>query len=249
MRIAVCLSGQPRGLPFSLDLFKWGLLDKNDNIDIFIHSWFDKSIVGNKFDSAQPDNFNATGTAAENTDSLLKSICPKGILLESPKDFNEFGHLKDLGTARQKSLASMFYSSFKSNELKRKYEEDNKFTYDLVIKTRIDLQYSKQVVLSDLPISKIQTDLFVPQKHHHTRVSDSYPTKTGFNYSSMSDTWILGSSQNIDIAASVFCRFEEIYNDIYPYAYGEAYLGYVVRGLGKIPISMIDVDYNIYRPR
>ena len=247
MKIALCLSGQPRGLPKSLQLLKDGILNHNPEVDVFIHSWFDDSCQSIPFDSSQPGQSGRVGSWHPQTKELLHELSPKKIKIEPPQPFYNFSHLMSLESAVQTKLASMFYSSFECNQLKCEFEWENNFIYDVVIKTRIDISYHAPVIISNIIDDNLKTNLYVPEMHQHMRMSDSYPTKSGTTYSSMSDTWIMGSSENIDKACSVYPNFENIYNEISPMLYGETYLGYVVRELNKIPISMVNVKYNLFR--
>ena len=79
------------------------------------------------------------------------------------------------------------------------------------------------------------------------RVNDSYPLKNGNTYSSMSDAFVISSSPIMDKITSVILDFENHYNNIYPFVYGEAYSGYVVRKLHNIPIIMKDIPFVLYR--
>lgn len=248
MKIALCLSGQPRGLPMSLQLLKDGILNHNPDIDIFIHTWFDNSYVNIPFDSAQPGHTGVKGSWHPQTEEMLNSLNPKKILMEPPQEFKHLSHLANRESAIQTKLASMFCSAFKSNKLKCEFEMENDFKYDIVIKSRIDLHYAFPVIVKNLIDQNINSNLYVPSMHQWMRMGDSYPIKSGGNYSSMSDTWIMGSSDNIDKACSVYEKFEEIHEKIFPHVYGEAYLGYVVRGgIYNIPISMVNINYNIFR--
>ena len=61
MKIALCLSGQPRGIPNSLQYALNSLIIPSSITDIFIHTWYDESLVNKPFDSAQPGNNNKLG--------------------------------------------------------------------------------------------------------------------------------------------------------------------------------------------
>ncbi len=246
MKIAICLSGQPRFIEKGIESFKKNI-PNIENIDIFIHTWYDEKNKNTQFDSSQPHLNFKLGKQSENTLDLFNSLCPKKIKLEQPKSFEELSHLLDLPTAKQTKLASMFYSLYQANQLKKNHEEENNFIYDFVIKTRIDIQYNQKVDI--LKISKyINKDhIFVSKKYQECRMNDSYPTKSGFIYSSLSDTWLMASSKNMDKCCDVYPNFEKIYNDIYPFAYAEAYLGYLTRGIYKMNISNIDLDYVLIR--
>lgn len=247
MKIALCLSGQPRGLPTSYNFLIENLIAPNNITDIFIHNWFDNALIGKPFDSAQPVQSEKIGIWHEQTVNLLNELKPKKIILEPPKTFLEFNDLENLPDAIQTRLASAFYSAFTCNDLKKRYEEENNFLYDVVIKTRIDINYHNKVIIDNF--YKNTDSIYVADMHHYMRVNDSYPTqKSGFTYSSLGDTFALGSSKNIDIFTSIYANFKEIYHDIWPYAYGEAYQGYVVRGKHSIPvIGTTEIAYNIYR--
>ena len=247
MKIALCLSGQPRGLPNSFNLLKDNLIEPNNITDIFIHNWFDSILIGKPFDSAQPCQSEKIGVWNENTEQILKSLSPKKIILEPPKTFNEFNDLEDLPHAIQTRLSSAFYSAFTCNSLKKNYEQENNFIYDIVIKTRIDINYHKKIVINNF--YNDTNSIYVADMHHSMRVNDAYPTQnSGFVYSSLGDTFALGTSKNIDIFTSIYPNFKEIYHDIWPYAYGESYQGYVVRGKHNIPIvGTTEIAYNLYR--
>jgi hypothetical protein len=246
MKIAICLSGQPRFVEKGVDSFCKNILENND-VDVFIHNWYDKKDKNKKFDSSQFYLDSKVGYQSEKTESILNSLSPKKIILEQPKNFEEFSHLADLPTAKQTKLASMFYSMYRCNQLKKEYEHENGFTYDLVIKTRIDIEYNQQIDILKLINKDIENHIFCAKKYQECRMNDSYPTKSKFFYSSLSDTWFMGSSKNIDECCKIYLNFEKIYNDIYPFAYAEAYLGYISRGINKNNVSTIDLDYNLIR--
>ncbi len=248
MRIAICISGQPRGLPTSVSFFKDNLLTPNGNPDVFIHTWYDKTLINTPFDSAQPERTNKLGTWFADVDEFYKKeINPVNLLVESPRSFDEFLHLQNRESAIQTRLASMFYSSYQANKLKTNYEEKHGFKYDVVVKTRIDIRYHGPILISNIIDSNLNTNIYVSKLYQHMRTHDSYPTTDGGSYSSLSDTFAIGSSDNIDKFCSVFEHFEDLHKLIWPYVYGEAYLGCVVRGVHQIPISEKDIPYEIYR--
>lgn len=238
MRIALCLSGQPRFLPEGLDQIKRNLLEPNGIEDVFIHAW--KSEV---FQSAQPHQSGKWSYHPE-TAQLLSSLNPKMLLIQENCPFQHLDHLENLPTAIQKNLASMFYSAWKCNELKRDHERLHG-NYDLVIKTRTDINYHKPVILKDLPVDI--SAINVPEMYQSSRVSDSYPTKSGWSYSSLSDTFMIGSSCMMDSILTIGQDFERIHHEIWPYVYGEAFLGYQARGVLNLPVKMLDIRYNLFR--
>ncbi len=251
MKIALCISGQPRFITRTCEVVKNNILLPNNPVDVFMHTWYSPELAGVPFDSAQPGQSGKVGTWEPDTDKIIETtLCPVGVLklkCSAPMQFDHLSHLPNLESAVQIRLASMFYSCKESIELKKKYEEENNFKYDVVIRTRIDLGYSKPVVVTDIVDGDIKNTLYVPERHQHMRMGDSYPIRSGGKYSSMSDTFIVGSSENIDRLGELYDNFESIHREIFPFAYGEAFLGYHVFHTNKLNISMKDIQYAIYR--
>lgn len=139
MRIALCLHGLSGGknskgriiqAKNGYKCIKKHILDKYD-VDVFMHSW---TVASEK--------------------QMVEWYKPKKYLFESqikfpgPKKFNFQG-------GYYQNMQSLYYSYQKSNQLKKQWEEENNFIYDLVIHCRFDLN-----------IIKIQKDLttFDPDK-------------------------------------------------------------------------------------
>lgn len=245
MKIALCLSGQPRGVPKSCEFVLQNLIQPNNITDIFMHVWYDSETVNQKFDSSMPDNSGNIGTWHPNADRIIiEQIKPKKIIFEAPNDFKQFSHLANQPTAIQTRITSQFYSIQQANNLKKQYEEENNFKYDVVIKTRLDLEYHQPFII---PKDDFTNTLYVAEMYQHMRHNDSYPTTDGLKYSSMSDTFVYGSSANIDILSDMYSNFENMHAKIWPHVYVEAYLGYHCRLLNKLKVVGKDIKYNIYR--
>lgn len=247
MRIALCISGQPRMLSANIPILLNGLVNPSNITDIFIHTWYDPSLVGKEFESAQPGQSNKLGIWAQDTIPLLESLRPKKLMIEKPKSFEEFNHLENLPSAIQTHLASNVYSVYKANILKSEYECSNGFKYDIVIKTRIDCVYHRAYNILEYLDQDWEKVIHVPYMHQHMRVEDEYPISKGGVYSSLSDTFAYGTSDNIDKFCSIYPNFEEIYKAIVPYQYGECYFGYQVRHNYNIGISMQPIEYHLNR--
>jgi hypothetical protein len=247
MRIALCLSGQPRGLPTNLPYLLEGLIKPSGITDIFIHSWFDESLIGKPFSSAQPHQTGNLGTWLPDTVELLEYLRPKKLLVEKPKEFEHLSHLENLPSAIQTQLASMFYSIYMANKLKSDYENENGFKYDLVIRTRPDCLYYKQHNITDHLADDWKNVLHVPHMYQYEREYKYYPVVGGGEYQALSDTFAYGSSEIIDKFCSVYPNFEEIYNKIRPIQYGEAYCGYQSIYVYNIPRSLQFIEYRLSR--
>lgn len=247
MKIALCLSGQPRNLEKNIPYLLNGLVEPSNITDIFIHSWFDESSIGTDFISSQPFQNGSLGSFSKDTVKLLKSLNPKKYVIEKPNNFSEFSHLENLPTAVQTHIASSLYSAYSCNNLKTQYEKENNFKYDLVIKTRIDCFYQKALNITDYLDDDWKNVLHVAQDYQHMRQNEYYPISNGDKYISLSDTFAYGSSKIIDKYCSIFPEFEKIFDKIRPYQYAECYYGYQTTYKNKIKISMQDIKYNLSR--
>jgi hypothetical protein len=247
MKIAVCLSGQPRGIPLSLDQLKNNILTPNEIVDTFVHTWYHPDWDNVPFDSAQPGQEDGRlGKWKPKTDQIIKeSLNPLKITIEKPNNFAEFLDLLGQPSAVQTKMASIFYGMWKANELKKEYENEHNFKYDIVLRVRFDLFYNHPLLLKEFMANNSNDGIFLSYKFQHDRQNDSYPISIGGTYSSMADTFAFGSSKNMDTFCSVYPNFREIHSKIWPHVYGEAYLGYQVRGINKIPINMIPFEYDI----
>lgn len=240
MKIALCLSGQPRGIPFSCEEIHKNLINANPNVDIFLHAWFDPEKIGKPYGSAQPkQDGGMCGFIKEKTDEiLLDSYKPKKYVIEPQKEFPHARAFKSAPTAKQEVMASIFYSIYKSNELKKEYEFENNFKYDCVIRTRYDLYYHQPICVADY-------DDFYKEKivvsSRYQSAQDNLPWS---KYNPMVDIFAFSSSENMDIFCSVFPNMESLNKIITP-PLGEVYLGYHTRVLNNIKLYRADFNFDI----
>jgi hypothetical protein len=247
MRIALCLSGQPRGLPLSCEKLKEGLIIPNGITDIFMHTWYHPDYDGKFFDSAQPHQSNRVGYWKEKTDEILKEqLAPITLLCERPNDFLDHD-FPGPSTAVQTKIASLLYGIWKANELKKDYENLNGFKYDIVIRTRIDMLYDEPVILANLirEAQSLKDYIYAPAMYQDIRTNDEYFTVDGTKYSSMTDIFLFGSSENMDKMSSGFPEMKELHQTLYPYVYGESYVGYLTRCKHNIKIATADIKCQI----
>lgn len=139
MKIAVCISGQPRAYAQGYEYMKRNLLDKYD-CDIFIHSWHNK--VYRSLDVVEL--YNPVDFLVENT--LSKSFYD-----------SKFTNTPNAAGWPPHATVSMFYSMFQSLFLKTKHELlFNK--YDWVVKTRFDYAINGVIPFEQLD----KTKLYIP---------------------------------------------------------------------------------------
>lgn len=136
MKIAVCISGQPRAYMQGYEYMKRNLLDKYD-CDIFIHTWHNKVYRSSDvIELYKPVDF-----LVENT--LSKSFYD-----------SKFTNTPNAAGWPPHATVSMFYSMFQSLMLKTKHELlFNK--YDWVVKTRFDYAINGVIPFEQLDKNKL----------------------------------------------------------------------------------------------
>jgi hypothetical protein len=154
MKIAICISGQPRSFKQSYISLKEYFLDKY-NCDIYFHTW--------KATNFESTNFGFGNTqyllTEEKYNDLIQLYNPKKYILEQPIIFDASGYKCPIWRQPLNNTLSMFYSIYKSIQL---IEEE----YDYVIRTRFDIDYSK------LNLELPQEGIILPEWNTDIRVKD-----------------------------------------------------------------------------
>ncbi len=146
MKVALCISGQPRLVKTGFLTHQKFILDKYDT-DVFIHTWYDEN----------KDKLNECGGEYEMNQTVIDDVLnlykPVKVIVENQRtDLTEITH-NHAGPPIFPQV-SMFYSMMKSNDLKTEHEKENNFKYDVVIRSRFDSGLLKEI---DLTIIKPNT--------------------------------------------------------------------------------------------
>lgn len=137
MKIALCLSGQPRCVEKTYEFVKKSLLDGND-VTVFCHVW-------------------DTPEAA-----AVEIYKPEAVMIEKSldNDLSKYTRVpppspnwKIKDPAR--STWNQLYAVMKCNELKSLYEEQNNMKFDWVIRSRYDFALNAQIDFANLDNSKL----------------------------------------------------------------------------------------------
>jgi len=136
IRIAACISGQPRSFEKGHEYIHENLLSKYD-VDVFFHTWHNKDV---------------------DYDLLKELYQPKDFKIELPL-VDTFSNYTRIPSPKFPAYftVSAFYSIFHSSRLRKEYELQNNFTYDWVVRLRFDY------ALNGTPdFSLDNTKLYVP---------------------------------------------------------------------------------------
>jgi hypothetical protein len=180
MRVALLLSGDIRDSVELFPFWKENLLNIY-NPDIFLSTWNTKYI--NEF----IDIFNPVSTIIDNYDSGFSNLWKTAV---SPYEY------KLETNANLVSCYSMWYRAKSVNEIMHRYENLLNLKYDIVIKTRPDLQ------IYDIPkIDDVNSkSLYIPR---------------GWDWSEgINDLIAWGNSESIDYYCNLFVNFIETVKDM-----------------------------------
>ena len=218
LKVALCLSGFVRNYHKVYPTILNNIVNVL-NADVFFHTWdnhgyqkIDRSEFSNTWRPVPDPMSNVLDVNA-----LVSVIKPKKYLVENNQEIiNTFDFKRYEGLfvyyhqAKPQFIQSQMYSIYKSNELKKLYEEENGFTYDIVIKLRFD--YS---IYSPIPLIEIKKCLnesktiIVPSppfsNHDHPPCELCQASHhEGPHNSDVCDVFAFSSSANMDYYASIF---------------------------------------------
>jgi len=154
MKVALCISGQPRKALETYPYIYENIIKPN-NADVFIHMHYDNEQL--YCEKSHIDNGNCY--FEKDTDKkVIESYHPIRFLIEKPRNFQKpnihvpekrLSNYMKMNSHKNfteeeckihmiKQLTSMYYSIYKCNELKELYANENGFVYDYVIRLRFD---------------------------------------------------------------------------------------------------------------
>ena len=229
MRIAVCLSGQLRNweLAYHNQMIHW--IHGEHDVDYFTHTWNysgDRTHISHDYVYRDIDD--------NEYDRFIQIYKPKKSILESKKQ--EFFYDND-------HWSSLFYSFSKSVLLKREYELENNFEYDIVVKSRPDVIFN--------PFAKPTWPwALTPNKHELDFFKETYSdnklftTHTGsmpheFDMFNINDCVFLSNSYTMDLMMNIYFYRQQKINKNIP-----NYKNYAIMGPGVL-MNEYCHDYGI----
>jgi len=202
MRVALLLQGQYRNAKECFPSIKEHILDVYQP-DIFISSWHNPGTIINSVNLATqgpPDDSSIS--------DIIEMYNPASFLLE---DYSRT--VKDLFTRRQQEIENtipinelnfqrpwvnlfniegMWYKVYTANQLKKEYEKLHEFKYDLVIKSRFDLQFLDEFKVPEYT----DNDIIIPK---------------GFGFGGYCDLLAAGSSKAMDYYCDIYHYMQQYF--------------------------------------
>jgi hypothetical protein len=201
MKIALCFSGQPRFVKETYQNYLDNLIIPNNIEDIFVHTWWDAE----KLNEPLLTSWNDVGyhikifLESDTIEFIQNNYQPKKIITEKEtfKHYIGAGEFGKIQITQPHIFQSMVNSIYKCNQLKKQYEEENNFKYDLVIRTRTDINILDKIDLSNLSLFN---KLYIPGGIGV------------LNYDSINDQFAIGNSDIMDIYSNLYLCMNEFTN-------------------------------------
>ncbi|MDB3972304.1 hypothetical protein N9400_02585 [Candidatus Thioglobus sp.] len=213
MKVALCFYGLVGGITgkngkgksldpkIAYELYKENILDQNNQVDIFIHSWSydfkDRLIALYEPKKACIEKQIDFQTKARGFQNKFPSIAAK-IKLIFYKIFNNNAYLEfiDLKEKELFRACSRWYSSKKSLDLKKEYEKENGFKYDAVMITRLDVGFFTNLQFNNYDIQYF----YAPYRNDAPSKENNFTAnkKNHFKGSQFQDLWFFSNSDNMD---------------------------------------------------
>jgi hypothetical protein len=139
LKLALCLSGQARGLFQAHKYIKRNLLDVY-NVDVFCHTWKPKGGI----------------TQIKMYEDINFLYNPKYLAYDMPLPTTTNSDMFVPNASHPANFCtSMFYSIYKANDLRIRHQVLNDVKYDFVIRSRFDLALNKLIDFSTLEKGKV----------------------------------------------------------------------------------------------
>jgi hypothetical protein len=194
LKIAVCLSGQPRSVDYSYKSILSYFNNPTHTYDYFCHSW--------DYNTWKLQDKSISKAEYINLDILkqsLKLFSPKSNVIQTHKD------LKKSNAGKNIRYGSLAYSFMMANHLKREYEYANNFKYDYVVKARYDSVFRPNTIFN--------CNTFIENKKIYYPHLGRIPYE--YNKLNASDCIFYGDSWGMDIICDFYRYLKEVIDKKY----------------------------------
>lgn len=154
-KLAIQFFGHLRTFDLTYQKFYNNVIIPNQDaykIDIFIHTWDEIEYAAQQWHNEKIPQVRGKKLTSKNVDFLLKHYCPTLYEItpqledRSGLEFDEFTG----GKCKYATMRNVWYTKYRVNELRKKYEAEHNVHYDFVLCTRPDVLYNKKFNLDAL---------------------------------------------------------------------------------------------------
>lgn len=138
MRIAICLSGQPRTWERCIQRCK-DIFASQGDIDFYFHLWDYNTLPSLLASHKGGMNIEDELLSVEEKNHLISTLNPKKYMFESRKEITYWNTVLPIKDQFGPWCREQFYSLYRVSLLKRQYEIENEFRYDICMRFRTDL--------------------------------------------------------------------------------------------------------------
>jgi|10_taG_2_1085330.scaffolds.fasta_scaffold107729_2 hypothetical protein len=239
MKVAICISGHLRQFAKGYANLCKNIVSVNPNcyFDFFIETWETQ-------DWRTVKMFESTENIIDKVSLLYSPVSmnvEKDIEWDTSKYMkfvsNERWLKKGFGGARSKGqhILGMYYKIKKCNDQKSKYEKENNFTYDVVIRHRTDLGFASPILI-DEKIDYMDNIVYVPNCDRAAK-NGGIPIR---------DIFAISNSKNIDYYSSVFDNIDTIVEESKIFR-PEPILNFHLNKNKSISVSELENDWFLIR--
>jgi hypothetical protein len=209
MKIALCISGQPRIPEKTFGSIKNNVIDPNNITDVFVHSWWNKEWKDEQWVDRHGKNKisllkkNSFDFIREHYKPLKMEVEHNDCSRYLNREYFEKLDCTIKGDVLH--VQSMYHSIQKVNELKNLYKRENKIDkYDWVIRMRFDYVFNKPIIINNLDPNNIH----VPGGIEWKDITD---------LPCANDQFAIGREYIMDIYAATFesiesqCRIDKLF--------------------------------------
>lgn len=189
--IALCFSGQARAARHCFKSLRKNILKTLNEVDVFIHTWNVDNESKKKYDNPKTKTVNIFDCSVQDYLNMYSPV------RSSVEDFESTKYVNNVSPAQKYRI--MYYSIFKSNELKTQYEIEKRFKYDYVIRCRPDLFFVESLTLSHLA-GLTDSSVLIPR---------------GMDNGGINDQFAVGTSVGMDKYCSLHMYLESFSGGIY----------------------------------
>ncbi len=181
-------SSSKKILKIGFNHYKKHIFNKNKNVDIFIHTW-----------------------SKDLEKEIRKLYKPKATIFQKQIIFEIPKHVEG-NDQRKQSHYSRWYSTKKVIELKSKYERKNNFKYDMVMLSRFDIAWQKDLFLKNFDPRYFYAAKTYSENIFFKLLSLDIPIGYPYtkNWPGICDLWFFSNSENINKLSTLFNNLNKI---------------------------------------
>jgi hypothetical protein len=177
-KIAICFYGQPRKLEEGYYSIQQSFYNKYENIDTFVHTWFDEN--KEKYDASTYRNIDENELKIDKKciEKIKELYSPVQMIVDKPVsfDFTNISQSRMYKNSNQtliynlSNTFSQIYSKYQVGKIFEKYSQQYSIQYDIVICIRFDFLNIIPINICSLLENKIYSS---PQKDNRFLIDDN----------------------------------------------------------------------------